>query len=54
MRTCIDAFKKLQKSGGATEDDVKKFEKEVQNLTDKSIAEINSQLARKEEDLKKI
>ena len=53
-RESIDAFKKLQKSGGATEDDVKKFEKEVQNLTDKSIAEINSQLARKEEDLKKI
>ena len=53
-REAIDAFKKLQKSGGATEDDVKKFEKEVQNLTDKSIAEINSQLSRKEEDLKKI
>ena len=53
-REAIDAFKKLQKSGGATEDDVKKFEKEVQNLTDKSIADINTQLSRKEEDLKKI
>ena len=37
-----------------TEDDVKKFEKEVQNLTDKSIADINAQLSRKEQDLKKI
>lgn len=53
-REAIDAFKKLQKSGGATEDDVKKFEKEVQNLTDKSIADINAQLSRKEQDLKRI
>lgn len=53
-RDAIDAFKKLQKAGGATEDDVKKFEKEVQNITDKSIAEINTQLASKEDELKKI
>ena len=53
-REAIDAFKKLQKAGAATEDDLKKFEKEAQNLTDKSIAEINKQLDAKVEDLKRI
>ncbi len=53
-RETLDAAKKLQKAGGATEDELKKYEKDVQNLTDKSIADINSELTRKEEDLKKI
>jgi ribosome recycling factor len=33
---------------------LKKFEKEVQNATDKSIADVNAMLAAKEADLKKI
>ena len=37
-----------------TEDELKKFEKDVQNATDKSIADINSSLEAKEADLKKI
>lgn len=53
-RECLDAAKKQQKSGAATEDDLKKFEKEIQTVTDKSIAEINSMLEAKESDLKKI
>ncbi len=53
-RECIDAVKKLQKAGGATEDDLKKFEKEIQTITDKSIAEVNTMLENKETDLKKV
>ena len=52
--TRIDAVKKLQKAGGATEDDLKKFEKEIQTITDKSIAEVNTMLENKEADLKKV
>ena len=44
----------MQKAGDATEDDLKKFEKEIQNVTDKSIAEINATLAAKEADLKTV
>lgn len=53
-RDIIDAVKKLQKAGTVTEDELKKFEKDVQNATDKSIADINSSLEAKEADLKKI
>ena len=53
-REQIDAAKKMQKAGDATEDDLKKFEKEIQNVTDKSIAEINATLAAKEADLKTV
>ena len=53
-REQIDVAKKMQKAGDATEDDLKKFEKEVQNVTDKSIAEINAALAAKEADLKTV
>ena len=53
-REAIDAVKKMQKSGIATEDEAKKFEKDVQTLTDKNIALINSALEDKEADLKKV
>lgn len=53
-RDSLDAAKKLQKAGGATEDDLKRFEKEVQNLTDKCVAEINKSLESKEADLKQV
>ena len=53
-REVLDAAKKAQKAGAVTEDDLKKFEKEVQNATDKSIADVNAMLAAKEADLKKI
>ncbi len=51
-RESIDEAKKAQKSGGLTEDDVRKFEKEVQTLTDKAGAEVEKHLAAKESDLK--
>ena len=53
-RETLDAAKKMKSAGAATEDDLKKFEKEVQNLTDKFIAQINKNLEAKEADLKQI
>lgn len=53
-RDSIDAVKKLKASGGATEDELKKFEKDAQALTDKSIASINSALAAKEAEIKQV
>ena len=53
-RDSLDQAKKGQKAGTVTEDDLKKFEKEVQNLTDQTIAQINANLAAKEADLKKV
>ena len=53
-RETLDAAKKMKSAGTATEDDLKKFEKEVQNLTDKFIAQINKNLEAKEADLKQI
>jgi len=53
-RDAIDGVKKLKSAGVATEDDMKKFEKEVQTLTDKFIAEINKSLANKEVEIKTV
>jgi len=53
-RDAIEAAKKTQKGGVMTEDELKKFEKEVQNLTDKFGVEINNILEAKEKDLKTV
>jgi len=53
-REVLDTAKKLQKSGVATEDDLKKFEKDIQNVTDKSIAQINKDLESKEAEIKQV
>ncbi len=53
-REALDAAKKMKSAGTATEDDMKKFEKEVQNITDKFIAVINKSLEAKEADLKQV
>ncbi len=53
-RESIDAVKKAQKSGALTEDDVKKFEKEVQTLTDNAGAGVEKNLAAKESELKTV
>ena len=41
-RDAMEAFKKQQKAGDFTEDDIKELEKEIQNLTDKFIKEIDA------------
>ena len=53
-RESLDNAKKMKSAGVATEDDMKKFEKEVQTLTDKFIALINKSLEAKEAELKKV
>ena len=50
-RDTMDALKKAQKDGKVTEDDLKRFEKEVQVATDKTIKDIGDHLAKKEAEL---
>ncbi len=47
----LEALKKIQKSGEISEDDLARFEKEVQTKTDKHIADIGEHLQKKEQDL---
>jgi ribosome recycling factor len=44
-------IKKAEKDKEISEDDMKKFEKQVQDLTDKTIALIDDTLARKEKEI---
>ena len=50
-RDSMDSLKKAQKDGKVTEDDLKRFEKEVQTTTDKNIKDIGDQVAKKEKEL---
>ena len=50
-RDAMDGFKKKQKAGELTEDDQKKAEKEMQNLTDQYCAKIDDLCAKKEKEL---
>jgi len=52
-RDALDLLK-AAKDDGLSEDDVKRYEKEIQAAHDKFIAEINEQLTKKEADLKKV
>ena len=47
----MDAFKKQQKKGEITEDDQKKCEKDLQEMTDKYIKKIDDMCAVKEKEL---
>lgn len=53
-REALDILKKAQKDSAITEDELKHAEKEVQNVTDKIIEEINKSVTAKEADLKKV
>ena len=50
-RDTMDSLKKGQKDGKITEDDLKRFEKEVQVATDKTIKDVGDQVAKKEAEL---
>jgi ribosome recycling factor len=50
-RDTMDTLKKSQKDGKISEDDLKRFEKEVQTATDKMIKDIGDHLAKKEKEL---
>ena len=53
-RHAMDAAKRMQKDGGLTEDDLKSAETQIQKLTDKYVADVDSQVASKEADIMKI
>jgi ribosome recycling factor len=53
-RTAVDEARKMQKSGGLTEDGLRDLEGDVQKLTDKSVKEIDEHLERKEAEVMKI
>ncbi|MDR2603569.1 MAG: ribosome recycling factor [Puniceicoccales bacterium] len=53
-RDTIEIFKKAKKDGIISEDDLKRLEKDVQNITDAAIKEIDSSLNLKSSDLMKI
>ncbi|MCB1078782.1 MAG: ribosome recycling factor [Verrucomicrobiae bacterium] len=50
-RDGIDKVKALQKAGAITEDDLHRMEKEVQNLTDQYVKEIDQHVAHKEKEI---
>lgn len=50
-RDGMDTLKKLEKDGHISEDEIKKYEKEVQGLTDETIKKIDESLAHKEKDI---
>ncbi|MCL2223850.1 MAG: ribosome recycling factor [Defluviitaleaceae bacterium] len=50
-REAMDAFAKSQKKSEITEDDLKQLEKEIQNLTDKYIAELDKKVEAKNKEI---
>lgn len=50
-RDGLEALKKLQKDGEISEDEQKRYDKEIQTETDKAIKEIDEHLAHKEKEL---
>ncbi|MEZ5330070.1 MAG: ribosome recycling factor [Verrucomicrobiales bacterium] len=53
-RDALDATKKAQKAGEITEDDLHRYEKEVQALTDKYVKDIDAHMGKKEEEIMKV
>lgn len=50
-RDGLDEFRKLEKSGDISEDDLRRFEKDVQGLTDQSVKNIDALAAEKEREI---
>ena len=53
-RHAMDAAKKMQKDGGLTEDDLKSAETQIQKLTDKYVADVDSQVESKEAEIMRV
>ncbi len=53
-RDANDALKKIQKDGGISEDDLRKLEKQVQDITDEHIGRIDKIAAEKEKDMMQV
>ena len=50
-RDAVDSYKSMKKKGEITEDDLKEYEKEMQDLTEKSCKQIDELTAKKEAEL---
>ncbi|MDR1137034.1 MAG: ribosome recycling factor [Synergistaceae bacterium] len=50
-REIVDSFKKLEKDSKISEDELKKYQKEVQDITDDAIKKIDGVLAEKEHEI---
>lgn len=50
-RDAVDHFKKDQKAGEVTEDELKTLEKDIQDLTDKTCKTVDDEVAKKEKEL---
>ena len=50
-RDVIDSLKKMEKDSAISEDDLKKYQKEVQDITDEAIKKIDAALAEKEREI---
>lgn len=53
-RDALDEIKKLKKDNAISEDDEKRFETEIQKLTDDSIKKIDDLMAQKEKDIMQV
>ncbi len=50
-RDAIEFFKKQQKNSEITEDDLKDIEKDIQNITDKEVKEVDTIIKKKEDEI---
>ena len=53
-RDAMDEVKKLKKDGEISEDDEKRFENEIQKLTDEAVKKIDDMMAQKEKDIMQV
>ncbi|MBE6452779.1 MAG: ribosome recycling factor [Alphaproteobacteria bacterium] len=53
-RDALDGIKKLKKDNAISEDDEKRYETEVQKLTDEAIKKIDEMMAQKEKDIMQV
>jgi len=50
-REAVESLKKLEKDSKISEDDLKKYQKEVQDITDEAIKKVDAVLAEKEHEI---
>ena len=53
-RDCMENFKALKKEGNITEDEYARYEKQIQDILDKNIAKLDSELVLKEKEIMEI
>ncbi len=53
-RDAMDTVRKMQKDGDISEDDLKKYENEIQAMTDQSVKAMDEMLKNKEQEIKQV